>query len=80
MEQGAAALSIATGSGSSLEETLVVAVTIIGCMAREMYNPDSLKLAFLQADRLCEGKREVIMSVWKAADNVRRGNPLSGMF
>lgn len=87
LDQDAAVRSLTLiGNEYSRETALKLALTLLDCMAREMYSPDAMFLAMRRA--MSNRPNNILKSDWDAMvikvseylDRNRRSNPVSGLF
>lgn len=74
------------GNEYSKDMALKLALTLIECMAKEMYSPDALYLAMRRAisarpNGIWKGDWDtMILKVLNYLDKARQSNPISGLF
>jgi len=80
-EQAAVAPLIQIGQQSfNRDEALEVALVVLECLSLEMLSPEAMALAFISAGKKMPDHTELIIALYQKANQIRKGNPISGMF
>lgn len=80
-ERAVAPHSIQIGEQSySRDEALEVALVLLEHLCHQMLSPDAMSIAFITARNRMPEHEELIQALYERANQIRKGNTLSGMF